>query len=355
MFGDVSPGRSQYLGPYPSIVTETGFIANEGVEGPVGIYDLVGVRIGAVQDGQASQIVSSPDGSQIAIASGKGRVALFDLKTMKELWSRSFAEKDSTSISDLAFAQSGQFIIVALFAGQAVILDASTGRLVQSVTLGKDRNVVSACLSPDGSYAALVDLLDRVNIVEVASHRRVGVFHGHWPVRYSGDGRFVACPSGDSGMHLRVVAADQLDTFKDLGSFQGIGRIKVSTGGNFLLTTVEGGGMIAGFVCDPAKGEMHLSWEASSSLIGRIADFDPERRVLVSTDNSFTTRIVEFRDNRIIEIGPRRFGRLESEPVVRQKSVIATIVLGVVVAIASLILIWLSVSRWRRNRQFKGT
>lgn len=271
------------------------------------MYDLVGRVAGRFQlDKQPSQIVLSPDGSHVAIAGQNGPVSLFDLQTQKCIWSQYPATSGIMSVSDLAFARDGKSLIVASFGPRAVVFDAATGKRLHTLTASHDDSLVSAALSPDGSRAAMVGLLGRVEVLDVISGRCTGQFSGASTIRYSSDGRFLATLSDHVGSqrHLRIIHADPLGKGKNLGARESIGRIQPAADGKFLVTTWTAQGLTKGFVCDPKSGQMTPSWEISSLYIQRLADFDPLRKIAVSTGNDYVTHIADFRENSVIEIPP---------------------------------------------------
>lgn|GEM_PF-7076466 len=271
------------------------------------MYDLMGRVTGRFQlDKQPSQLVVSPDGSHVATAGQNGPVSLFDLQTQRCIWSQYPATSGIMSVSDLAFARDGKSLIVASFGPRAVVFDAATGKRLHTLSAVNDDSLVSASLSPDGSRAAMVGLLGRVEVLDVNSGRRIGQFPGTSKIRYSSDGRFLATLTDRDGSqrHLRIIPADPLGNGKDLGARGSIGRIESAADGTFLLTTEWTQGLTKGFVCDPKSRQMTASWEISSLYIQRLADFDPQRKIAVSTDNDYATHIVDFRENSVIEIPP---------------------------------------------------
>lgn len=271
------------------------------------MYDLMGRVTGRFQlDKQPSQIVVSPDGSYAAIAGQNGPVSLFDLRTQKCVWSQYPATSGIMSVSDLAFASDGKSLIVASFGPRAVVFDAATGKRLHILTAIEDDSLVSAALSPDGRRAAMVGLLGRVQVVDVNSGRCIGQFPGTSTIRYSSDGRFLATLTDRDGSqrHLRIIPADPLGNGTDLGARESIGRIEPAADGKFLVTTERTQGLTKGFVCDSKSGQMTPSWEISSLYIQRLANFDPLRKIAVSTDNDYVTHIADFRENSVIEIPP---------------------------------------------------
>ena len=304
--GGTASGYSPYLGPYPAAIAGNHVLAPNGT-GSVVMYDLAGRVAGRFRfDKQPSKIVVSPDGSHVAIAGQNGPVSLFDLQSQECIWSQYPASSGIISVSDLAFAHDGKSLIVACFGPRAIVFDPATGKRLHTLTAVNDDSLVYAALSPDGSRAAMVGLLGRVEVRDVISGRCIGQFLGASTIRYSSDGSFLATLSDHDGseLHLRIIPADLLGEGKDLGAREPIGRIEPAPDGRFLVTTEPTQGRTKGFVCDPKSGQMTLSWEVSDSYIQRLADFDPLRKIAVSTDNDYVTHIVDFRENSIIEIPP---------------------------------------------------
>lgn len=304
--GGSASGHSPYLGPYPAAIAGNHVLAPDGT-GSVVIYDLMGRVAGRFQlDKQPSQIVVSPDSSHVAIAGQNGPVSFFDLQTQKCIWSQYPASSGIISISDLSFAHDGKSLIVASFGPRAVLFDAATGKRLHTLSAVNDDSLVSAALSPDGSRAAMVGLLGRVQVVDVNSGRCIGQFSGASTIRYSSDGRFLATLSNHDGSrpYLRIVPVDPLGKERDLGTREPIARIEPAADGKFRVITERAQGLTKGFVCDPESGQMTPSWEISSHYIQRLADFDPLRKIAVSTDNDYVTHIVDFRENSVIGIPP---------------------------------------------------
>src|SRR5262249_18674825 len=131
------------------------------------------------------------------------------------------------AIGDVCFSADGRSLVYCDDRETATVVAARTGAVLGTVRLsGPGREGWSATLSPDGTEGALLDTkgeICRFRVGESTVHP-TGV-KGAWPVRFSSDGRFLACWSADRNdpvpfISLRLIEVGGTHPARDLGKFE---------------------------------------------------------------------------------------------------------------------------------------
>src|SRR5262249_30801771 len=116
---------------------------------------------------------------------------------------------------------------------------------------------------------------------------------GAWPVRYSADGKYVACPFGGDHDDLRVIKVEGA-VVKMHEKPVRAGQIRPMADGSFLLTGWNG--VCGGWKCVPTNRELQQVWEKRGESEGSAdTNFDPESLLGVWTDYQYVTRVIDLR------------------------------------------------------------
>jgi len=230
-----------------------------------------------------------------------GSLGLWDINTGKNLRWQDPAQTGLKYVSDACFAHDGRSFVVCDHQDIALICETRTGRQIARVGFSPgEKNIMSAALSPDGSRGALVDLGGHLFLFDVRTRvmKDTGLT-GAWPVRYSRDGKHIACRSINSGVReqLRVLKLDEPPVLKDAGQFSYIGHIQATEDGCF-LATVEGPDWLprVGVRYDPGRSRLEELWKSSDhERVQSLTDFDPSTLVGVSTDFRLVTHVTDLR------------------------------------------------------------
>jgi hypothetical protein len=244
------------------------------------------------------------DEGLLLVAGAGGGIGVWDLETGTKVWWIGPFQTGLGYVYDASFARDGRSCIVCGYEGFALVYESRTGRQVAKVGFPPGQTLVlSACLSPDGSRGALVDLGERVFTFDV----RAGAMQdtgltGAWPVRSAADGKRLGCRSANSGVQerLRVVALDPPPTARDVGQFACIGHIRPAEGGDFLVTAEAGqraeGTSVVGVRYSPGRDQVEELWRLGAGRgVNRLTDFDPETLLGVSTDFRLVTTLTDLR------------------------------------------------------------
>jgi hypothetical protein len=160
----------------------------------------------------------------------------------------------------------------AFFLGKdfAVVYETRSGREIQVLRLPPDAHRPgSAALSPDGSKGALLDLGEQLYTFDVATGTLKAMnIQGTWPVRFSVDGKYVACWIRlEKGLGLRVVKLGEPLSWKDVEWIYP-SLIRPAEDGNFLVPGVWWKGEKA-FQTGTMAGLRYFPNTATSSSSGR--------------------------------------------------------------------------------------
>src|SRR5262249_42603328 len=127
-----------------------------------------------------------------------GEVSLWDLKSGSPRW-RKPPPPSSWWINDISFAWDGRSCVVTYQKGLAFVYATETGEQIAQVPLsGAESRAARGALSPDGLRAAFIFQPDYWHAGELVladalrGPRRGTGIPGFGPIRYSGDGRYVA-------------------------------------------------------------------------------------------------------------------------------------------------------------------
>src|SRR5947209_721825 len=190
-------------------------------------------------DGPPAGLDVTAGGGRVLVAGAGGGVDLWELGSGQPVWRAGRSRTGLAGVYDAALAGDGTACVVCSYEDFAVVLDGRTGAVVGRVAFPpRQTNVMSAALAPDGRTGVLIDLGGRVFAFDVAAGapRDTGLT-GAGPIRYSADGRHVACRSSNAGSaeRLRVIAVGTW-TATDVGRFSHIGHIRPVAEGGFLAT-----------------------------------------------------------------------------------------------------------------------
>jgi hypothetical protein len=203
-----------------------------------------------------NEIAFSPDGKSLLII-GPDELSLWDVGTGQRRWSRPASKAGLQGYSRPTFARDGRsFVGIGHRSDQryafevALAGNTETGEWVGTVPSGQtDLAIDAVALSPDGARGILIARADLkaggLFAFEVGQEHLVDTgVRGIRPLRYSADGKHVACRDPNSlgeeeGQKLRVVALNEGMKVRDVGPFTRIGRMAAAEDGLFLVTALR--------------------------------------------------------------------------------------------------------------------
>jgi hypothetical protein len=157
--------------------------------------------------GTVNQVVFSPDGRLLAVASSLG-IYLYDAETLAEI---RFIETDAWVLS-VAFSPDGRLLASGSGDQTVKLWDVETGQEVRTLS-GHTDNVLSVAFSPDGRLLASGSDDQTMKLWDVETGQEVRTLSGHtgrvWSVAFSPDGRLLASGSDDQTVKLWDVATGQ--------------------------------------------------------------------------------------------------------------------------------------------------
>ena len=234
----------------------------------------------------------------LLIACADGRLSLWDVASGENVWRMTSRQTGLDFIYDASFASDGKSFVVCNYRDFCVIADTATGEQIGVVRFPPSQtNIMSACLSPDGTKGVLIDLGESVFTFNATTGAMsdAGV-KGSWPVRCSADGKYAAFRSSNAGSKesLRVLTLDANPSSRDLTELGYIGRIRPVNDGSFLVTGVGEKGA-TGVRYDPRDGTVEHLWTLMGGETLMRVDFDPATRRGVYTDYRLVTQLVDLR------------------------------------------------------------
>jgi hypothetical protein len=241
------------------------------------------------------------DESTLVVACADGAVSGWDAATGARLWERSGADGMSGYATDAVFARDGNTCVVGDMRGTAAVFEARTGRRVGGVAFPPNQtDVMSACLSPDGTRGILIELGGRLHAFDPAGRLEDTGVEGAWPVRLSSDGRHAAFRSSNSGAgeQLAVMEADRPWKAERVGRFRHIGHIRPDDAGGFLVTAGESSdfaGEVAGSHYRPGGGGVKELWRLPVGRANRRTDFRPDSMRGVCTAFNLVTTLTDLK------------------------------------------------------------
>ncbi|GAA2603388.1 MULTISPECIES: trypsin-like peptidase domain-containing protein [Streptomyces] len=161
-------------------------------------------------------VTFSPDGSTLALASGDGKLRLWD-------FSRRRLTATLTGHTDMAqsvsFTPDGKTLVSSGRDGAVMLWDAHTHRRLATLT-GHTGIVSSAVVSPDGKTLATVGDDRAIRLWDIETHRQLALYAGHTGAVHSAffspDGNTLVTSSSDLTVRLwDTDAFNDLDTLED--------------------------------------------------------------------------------------------------------------------------------------------
>ncbi|MDE0018078.1 MAG: WD40 repeat domain-containing protein [Candidatus Poribacteria bacterium] len=152
--------------------------------------------------GRISDVVYSPDGTRLAVASGIG-IWLYDAQTGEEL---DLLTGDYTHILlSVAFSPDGLTLASGSRDNTIHLWDAATGNHLRTL-IGHTKDVTSVAFSPDGNILASASTDDTIHLWSVATGKYLRTLTGHTKdvtsVAFSPDGSMLASASTDGTLLL---------------------------------------------------------------------------------------------------------------------------------------------------------
>jgi len=238
----------------------------------------------------------------LLIAGSDGSLSLWDVTTGENVWQKTPRQTEVKYTNDASFARDGESFVICNNLDFAFIGKTATGEKVGVVSFPPTQtNIMSACLTPDGSRGVLITTGEEVFTFEVktGAMQDTGVT-GAWPVRGSEDGKYAAFRSGNKGKResLRVLRLDDKPASRDTTQLGYIGHIKPVEGGDFLVTDARRDGeknFMVGSRCTPSTGELKEVWKVAAGEDWRRMDFDLITMRGVYTSWSLKTRLIDLR------------------------------------------------------------
>jgi hypothetical protein len=212
-------------------------------------------------------IAATPDEKLLLLACSNGSLSLWEIETGELLWGLSGRQTGLHYVYDVCFSHDGQSFIVSNFTDPALVFRTNTGERIGAVGF-RQTNIMSAALSPDGSKGVAIELGQHIHTFDLATAVLTDTrFEGGWPIRYSVDGKHIACRSSNSGAdeRLAIMTVGETLTRQDLGQFTYITNITPCQDGSFLVTANIGkifdySAHMVGIQVWPINGELREIW-----------------------------------------------------------------------------------------------
>jgi WD40 repeat protein len=232
------------------------------------------------------------DRRYLAIATGDGRLDLWDLDAGERVWQR---DSGLGYLYDLSFSWDGKSLIAGGNLCTAAVFEAATGKRLQVVEVpGQHGSVMSVALSPDGTSGAFASLGDQVYLFDVATGavRSAGEVD-HFALRYSADGRWLVC----GGPTLQFASTgDKPIVWKNTKPFDHIRQITPRVDGGFLIIGESVPFRPFAAVFNPEVGAF-----AFLPKIGHdTQDISPDGKLALSTDWRLVTKLVDLTTGEVL-------------------------------------------------------
>ncbi|MFC7884714.1 trypsin-like peptidase domain-containing protein [Streptomyces sp. NPDC057376] len=147
-------------------------------------------------------VTFSPDGSTLAMASGDGKLRLWDFDRRRLIATLAGHTDMAQSVS---FTPDGKTLVSSGRDGAAMLWDARTHRRLATLT-GHTGVVWSAVVSPDGKTLATVGDDRAIRLWDIRTHRQLALYTGHTGVVssafFSSDGHTLVTSSSDLSVRL---------------------------------------------------------------------------------------------------------------------------------------------------------
>jgi WD40 repeat protein len=299
--------------PRPALLLQhaEAFIAQDGWDS-VALYRLKdGAKLFQFPAGRrVNEIDVTSDDRFLLVACADGSLGLWDLNTGGRVWWKESAQTGLGYVYDVSFAHDGRSFVASNERDFAVVCETQTGDEVRRVSFPPmQTNVMSAALSPDGSAGALIKVSERVFTFDVRTGTLAdtGIRGAGW-IRYSTDGKRVACRSSNSGSkeQLRVIALGAKPLAADTGDFSHIGHLRATDDGGFLACAwVEDPARtrrsVVGVRCGRGNAPTQEVWRLPNTEgLENLTDFDAGGRLGVATDFRLVTRVFNLRTGEVL-------------------------------------------------------
>jgi hypothetical protein len=298
-----SPAASGPADPAPLpafVLKKTGQFIAQSRWNQAALYTLrdgAPVRVFTADD-QLDALAVSLDETRLLAACREGLVHVWNISSGELVCSLRRWLRRGAVAADVAFAADGKSFVVASRAGQLLIHDTESGRLVRQFRLAE--GLRSAALRPDGSGGVAVTGQNRFFEFNISGELRELKITGAGPVRYSASGKYLVFRDNDGSadQHLLLWRTAGDRTF-DLGRFGRVGRIEPDAGGNYLLTS-EADGRAVGHQIQCGERTAVRVWRLpDSGGLGGMA-FDPARLRGVSTLDGHRTAVYDLRRGTVL-------------------------------------------------------
>jgi len=196
-----SPAIALALSPDERLLAATSF------DGSVHVWDLrAGVAYGAplrAGTSPASDVAFSPDGTEL-VSAHIGSAVVWSMTGERVIGKLLGGE--AAVVTDAAFGPDGSWLVLGRLGGDAIVVDAATGRQRHRLPVGPVVSSVAA--RPDGQLVAVATIDGRVHLFDPRSGAAVGRPLGArgpvvWQVAFSPDGKLLAVaidPNGIDGI-----------------------------------------------------------------------------------------------------------------------------------------------------------
>ena len=296
--------------------------------------------------GRVNKLAVTTDHNFVCIACGNGSISVWDTTTGKNLWAKPPGELGY--IYDVCFAWDGNRLVASDSVG-AVVYDALTGNRICRVE--GDGIILSAALSPDGSKVVFVGVDDRLFTFDILTKKTTATgLEARHPLRYSSDGKHVACIVSVEGefnwvRKIRVFTMGEKILVKDAGDFSPT-RLRPIANGAFLVTCVG-----AGVIFNPETSAVKEIWKADAA----VEDFDQASLLGLSTRYNLVTSVTDLRTGKLALTIDNSANYRGSEDLLGSllltavKNLPLVIAVGVVVLLVGVLVVYL-----RANRRKSG-
>jgi WD40 repeat protein len=241
--------------------------------------------------GTANQVIFSPDGRLLAVASSLG-IYLYDAETLAEV---RFIETDAW-VPSVAFSPDGRLLASGSGDNTVILWDVETGQAVRTLR-GHTDWVSSVAFSPDGRLLASGSGDNTVILWDVETGQAVRTLRGHTKqvrsVAFSPDGRLLASGSGDGTVKLWDVGVATKDfssppEVRTLSGHNGwVLSVAFSPDGR-LLASCSNDGTVK--LWDVATGQEVRTLSGHNAGVLSVA-FSPDGRLLASGSGDGTVKL----------------------------------------------------------------
>lgn len=248
----------------------------------------------------------TPDEKSLLLIAAGGRLSLWDITTGQQLW----RQRVSHDIRDASFANDGRSFVVTAPRSILLILQTSTGQLIQSIrSANADFNLYSPALAPDGASGVAIGDDGFLYTFQTNAGQLVQTTaKGAGLVRFSVDGKFIAChlEESEGRQDLRILDVHDNLAVRDISYFYFVDSIGPAADGGFLVAgfCFDADFRFAGIEVQPKSGVVQRLWglplRPAIYVDRENLGFDSQGRIGVATDYSLITHVYDLKTGKML-------------------------------------------------------